>query len=514
MPPSATGIAAAFRSFQTSMFDRVDSLVLVYLRALVGISIYFWSSEFLTDDRYQAIFVEPRFLFKYSGFEWVRLWPGDGIYWHLVALKITSVCLLIGFLTRLSAIMLCASIGYLLLVQRQLYADYDFLLFSLSCLLIFLPAGRRLSVDSRFAIEPHRRKIWRWQLWLLRFQLGIPYSAAALAMLTGDWLRGQPVDLLLSSRSDLPLFESLSQVPAAAVILSYTGLLFALLAVPMLLNRWTRWVGVMLTLCFYIVGLLVSAGTLPWFLLASVPLFFPAQTLPYRMQLFLGHQTSGGVPQSDPAPSDDRKEHRSRAAVVIAALYIVFQTVLPLRGWMDSGNVDWNERGRHFAWRSMLSQKRALTDFLLIDENKGEHIFVPSTIILTPTQAGAADHHPELIRQTAVKLKELVAREFGVADCRVYALALVSLNGRRPTPIIDPTLDLPSLQRRGWQAKWVIDDPGPLLDPPWTADRKRWWKQLVLPGQFKALQGRTPAELQQFLEDRKRLMEESLTLEP
>ena len=148
----------------------------------------------------------------------------------------------------------------------------------------------------------------------------------------------------------------------------------------------------------------------------------------------------------------------------------------------------------------MLRNKTALTHYLVVDEDTGGFLFLPSTTVLTTYQQRRVDHHPELIRQTAVAIGE-AARQRGVARCRVHALALVSLNGRRPKPMIDPTVDLLTVQPGWWTDDWIDNDPGPFLQTPWTTAKQQWWTELELPAPFESLQGRTPAELDAYLEE-------------
>ena len=415
------------------MWDRVDSLILVLVRVVTGITIYFWADSFIVEEKYEVLFRQPRFLFKYAGLEWVQLWPGNGIYWHFVVAKIAGVCLAAGLLTRVSAAILCAAITYVLLVERQIYVNHYYLLACLAGLLVFLPAGRCLAVDSRIGIERRQCEFRRWQLWLLRFQLGIPYVFGGLAKLNGDWLRGQPAELILRSRTD---FGSgpLSEVPGAVEVMAYGGFLYDLLVVPMLLYRRTRWIAVALSLVFHLSNAItLSIGVFPWFMLATLVVFFPVETLSRRLRLFLGQRVEGAGVQRRAADDSGATTSIDKLGLALALAYVSVQVVLPMRPWVYPGDANWNQRGHQLAWRMMLRDKQALTRFLLVDPDASEYIVAPSTIILTPNQAAHADHHPELIRQTAVQLKELAREELGVADCRVHALALVSLNGRRPT---------------------------------------------------------------------------------
>ncbi|HCQ00914.1 MAG TPA: vitamin K-dependent gamma-carboxylase, partial [Candidatus Latescibacteria bacterium] len=48
-----------------------------------------------------------------------------------------------------------------------------------------------------------------WALWVLRLQPGIAYFYGGIAKINGDWLRGEPMRLWLSARTDFPMIRAL-----------------------------------------------------------------------------------------------------------------------------------------------------------------------------------------------------------------------------------------------------------------------------------------------------------------
>ena len=253
--------------------------------------------------------------------------------------------------------------------------------------------------------------------------------------------------------------------------MAYGGFLYDLLVVPMLFYRPTRWIAVALSVGFHVFnGLTLDIGVFPWFMLATLVVFFPIDTLRHRLNLFFGNKTD----QVSTANAVHRPTAMAGLGAALASIYVIVNLLLPIRPWVYPGDANWNERGQRFAWRMMLRDKHALTTFLLVDANSPEYIVVPSSIILTPNQMIHADVHPDLVRQTAVELRKLVREEFGVEQCSVHALALTSLNGRRPAPLVDPTVDLSEVSPGRWR-EWITEDPGPFLDPPWVEPIEQWW---------------------------------------
>ena len=108
----------------------------------------------------------------------------------------------------------------------------------------------------------------------------------------------------------------------------------------------------------------------------------------------------------------------------------------------------------------MLRSKRCLVHCLVVDQDTDAFIFVPSNQIMTAFQLKAAEQNPELIRQGAVQLAE-ASRSLGVQNCRVHALALVSLNGRKPALLVDPQTDLTRVTRGWTKDAWASKILGP-----------------------------------------------------
>src|SRR5690606_545059 len=122
------------------------------------------------------------------------------------------------------------------------------------------------------------------------------------------------------------------------------------------------------------------------------------------------------------------------------ALYCLVQVILPLRFAFYGGNVAWHEQGMRFSWRVMLRAKGGSVDYLARDRGTGEVFRVPPHRYLTKFQESELSSQPDLI----VQLAHHVARDFERRgrDVAVFATAYSNLNGRRPAPLVDPTLDL------------------------------------------------------------------------
>ncbi len=511
-------------SVRNGLFQRVDLSILVLLRVVTGVSLFFWARSYtqlvpftLPDGTVQfvplfkPIFQDPQFLFKYAGFEWVKLWPGNGIYWHFLVTKIAALMLAIGLFTRVSAAVLCGSVAYVLLVERQIYLNHYYLLACVAGLLVFLPSARSLSVDAAIGFERPGATCPRWQIWLVRFQLALPYVFGGIAKMELDWMRGLPASMILNDRKQFAFVDYFTQLPGHALIFSWGGLLFDLLIVPLLLYRRTRWLAVALAVGFHLSNaFLFKIGVFPWLMLATLIVFFPIDTfgnllrclfanysdspINYRQSKEIGLQNQSLLEGKLWLPQGAI----GKCGVALAAIYVIVQLLLPVRPWIVPGTPSWNERGQRFAWRMMLRQKSSMAHFKLVAPD-GTTRYYPSTIVMTEYQARRAERNPELLRQAAWQFKRN-AEKVGVNDIKVYCLALVSLNGRKPIPIIDPGVDLLTVKRGWFYDDWVNQQVGPIPSETWGHPKDEWWQHVNMPDQFTYLTRGTPSELQKVID--------------
>ena len=86
--------------------------------------------------------------------------------------------------------------AYQFLIDEALYDNHDYLIVLLGLLLAVVPAHRFFSLDARRRRALASETVPRWALWLLRFQIAVPYVFGGLAKLDADWLlRAQPMKM-------------------------------------------------------------------------------------------------------------------------------------------------------------------------------------------------------------------------------------------------------------------------------------------------------------------------------
>lgn len=452
-----------------------DIASLVVWRVGWGAMVAWWAWDYLVSGRVRYLYVQPQFHFTYTWFDWVRPWPGAGMYLHFLALAVLGVLVACGCCYRLAGLLWAAAFTYVFLLEKTNYQNHYYLMMLLGWWMPWLPLHRAVSVDATWRPAWAQDSVPAWSLWVLRFHVALPYFFGGVAKLDADWLAGWPMRQILAAYADWPLLGPLLVQEWMVAVLSWGGMFFDLAIVPLLLWRPTRGVAYAGCIVFHLTNaVLFDIHLFPWLMLLASTLFF-SPDWPRRVL--------GGKPLALPAPRPRRWEElpqASRLALVAMALYVVFHIVWPLRHQLYPGEASWTEQGHFFAWRMMLRGKTAVVRYYLTDPAVGRTWNPDLRPYLNEVQAGRFPRDPEMI----LELGQFLAREYEQATGRrleVRALALASLNGRKPQLLIDPQVDLTQQTRGQLLRPWVLPQNELLPATPWDAPPALWERALTLP---------------------------------
>lgn len=430
----------------------VDIAVLVYFRVAFG-AIMMWEmwrySSYGWISRY---WIEPSFHFTYFGFDWVQPWPGIGMYIHFGVMALLALFILLGLWYRLSATLFFLGFTYIFLLEQAQYLNHFYLVCLIAFLMIFLPANKAWSVDAWRQANGRSDYMPNWSLWLLRFQIGVPYFFGGLAKINGDWLRAQPIESWLASRTDFPLIGQYFTEKWMAFGFAYGGLLLDLLVVPFLIWRKTRPFAFLAALLFHLTNArLFSIGIFPWFMIAATAVFFDP-SWPRKVFNLLGLGQKASTP-----PAKNRLPNWGLALLTV---YVLLQILLPLRHFIIPGNPSWTEEGHRFAWHMKLRDKDADATFTLTNA-AGETWQIDPLEHLTARQLRKMSNRPYMVLQFAHFLAE-DATAHGHEGVEVRAEIWASLNGRSEQLLIDPTVNLAAQPRTPWVVDWIVPLTTPL----------------------------------------------------
>ena len=441
--PVAPGSAAAFR-----MIFGVLGVVAVARFAARG-----WISE---------LYIEPAHHLSYYGLGWVQAWPGWGMYLHFALLGLASLGVALGYRYRLSITAFFLLFTYVELIDQTTYLNHYYLVSLVSFVMIFLPLNRAASLDSRGApAGGPQPTIPRAALWMLRAQVGMVYVFAGIAKLNPDWLlHAEPLHIWLYNTTDTPLiglFVRESWVPYA---MSWAGACFDLTIVGWLLRKRTRPFAYAVLVMFHITTgvLFPSIGLFPWIMAGAALIFFdpdwPAHLARWP------RRPNGRAPASTPAaplvPAGvSPLSWPVRTALLLGAVFLAVQLLLPMRHLAYPGNVRWTEEGYRFSWRVLVTEKTGLVKFRVNSRAvDGERLVYPEEY-LTPVQVDRFAYQPDMILATAHIIRDdFISRGHEGVEVRVDAYA--TYNGRPATRLIDPEVDLAGVDAGIGPKHWIL----------------------------------------------------------
>lgn len=443
------------------LFRPVDGASLAAIRVFFGVLLFVGIARFVLEGWIEVLFVEPRHFLKYSGFEWVWVWSRPGMYAHYVVLAALAAAIAVGYRTRTAALLFFLSFTYVELMDVTNYLNHYYLVSLIALLLVVVPANRVWSIDAQQRGGAPAMTVPAWCVYLLRFQVGVVYVYAGLAKFGSDWLlHAQPLGLWLAARDETPLLGPWFATDWLPYAMSWGGFFFDTTIVFFLLWRWTRPVAFAVLLLFHgMTHVLFDIGLFPFLMTALATIFF-APDWPRTLLRRIGV----GVAAADTATATPQwgwTPLRVLGATALGAHCLV-QAALPLRHHYYPGSVLWHEQGMRWSWNVMVREKSGSITYHARDPESGRTWQITPQRYLTWRQANEMSGQPDLILQVAHLVADEL-RSLGVVDPEVRAEALVSLNGRPPSPLIDPEVNLADVRDGLGRATWILPEP---TDPP------------------------------------------------
>jgi len=420
-----------------ALLKPVDIAGLVAFRVMFGLVLVWETSRYFSHGWISRYWIAPELNLPYPGFGWLPHLPAAGMYGSWAVIGLLAVLVTLGAAYRLAAPLLALAFTYQFLLEQARYLNHFYFIILILGLLAIVPAHRQWSVDA--ALRPAIRSDYvpAWALWLLRFQVGVMYFYAGVAKLAPDWLAGEPMRMWLADRADFPVLGPFFTEPAAGLVAAWLGTALDLLAVPLLLYRRTRVLALVALAGFHLLNArLFIIGVFPVLAMAGT-LIFCEPDWPRRLLRLPapGRRAAAGPPNG-----------YGRGVAALLGVYVVVQLMLPLRHYAYPGDVNWTEEGHRFSWHMKLRTKSGEVIYAVTDRASRQQWLVDPRDRLETWQYADVATHPQLILQYAHELAHRWA-SYGLDGVEVRARTMVSLNGRNPAPLIDPTVDLAAIDR-------------------------------------------------------------------
>jgi len=372
--------------------------------------------------------IAPKFTFSHIGMDWLQPLPGNGMYYYYTVMAVCGILISIGLFYRYSLALFTILWAGVYFMQKTIYNNHYYLLLLLCIILLFLPANKSHSVDAKINPEIKTHFMPAWCLWVMIFQIGIVYFFAAVAKFYPGWLNGD-FTAILFQKSNPEFLGGIYRQKWFHYFIAYSGLLYDLLIVPMLLWKRTRWLAFAASVLFHLFNNFhLNIGIFPFLALSFSLFFFPPQTI---RKLFLRDTLSSADPL---IPNANKK-----ILVYFFIPFFIIQLVLPVRHYFIKGDVLWTEEGHRLSWRMMLRNKTGTIKFTIHDNISGKNSTFKLKKLLTKKQIKVMSVRPDMIWQTAQKIKEYYQKKG--KDVSIFIDSKVSINKNPAKVLIDPKTD-------------------------------------------------------------------------
>jgi len=372
----------------------------------------------------QAYYVVPSYHFSYPGFAWLRPFGEAGMVCLFVFVGLMALGMVWGIGRRGPATFFTLGFGAIFLMDQAYYQNHLYLVVLVGAL--FALMGLRRGESAR-----------RWMVDLMRLQVGVVYVFGGLAKINADWLAGEPMTQWMSIRADWAIIGPVVGHPSAGLWMSFMGLLFDLLIVPLLIwSRTRRWAFAGAVVFHALNAVLFKIGVFPILMLALTTVFFSPDWCERAVD-----EVSDGPAMPAWAP-------------VFCIAWALVQVSVPARSWLMDGHTSWSEEGHRFSWRMKLRSKVGRVTFHALDKEEGTHKIIKPEEQLTAYQARRMATRPRMILQYAHHIGEELSDE-GSGRWAVHADARASLNGRPPQSLVNPNTDLSSRMADG-PTDWIV----------------------------------------------------------
>lgn len=453
---------ASLRPRLSALTEPISSAPLAVFRIVFGAVLLASVARFALRGWIHELYVAPAYHFTYWGFGWVQPLGEAGMYALFAVMALAAAGVMLGWRYRLSAVVFFLTFTYAELIDKANYLNHYYFVSVVAFLLIWLPAGRRFSLDALRRPALRAATVPAWTVGALRLQLGLVYVFAGIAKLHPEWLLdAMPLRLWLPAHAHLPLVGGLLAEPATAYLMSWGGALYDLTIPFLLLSARTRPLAYAAVVGFHLTtAALFPIGMFPYIMIACTLVFFPARfhdALLGRLGGLL--RRIGAARPSSLVATAYRFGPRARWAVgALFAAHFALQVVIPLRSLAYPGDLFWTEQGFRFSWRVMLMEKAGYAVFDVHDPQSGRTWEVAPYEHLTPNQEKMMATQPDMILQFAHHLEALY-RAQGLDDVSVSARAYVTLNGRPSRLLVDPDVDLTRIATGPQPRSWVLPPP-------------------------------------------------------
>lgn len=430
----------------------IDGTSIALFRIGFGLFMLWEVGYLISIDFIEVFIVTPQAHFPYLYLEFLSPAPSWILYIILYGLLLCASLITIGRFYRIAIIGFFLGFSYLFLLDKAYYNNHLYLVCLVSFLLIFIPADNRLSLRSKK--WGHLQPTMLVHIIVLRLQLALVYFFGGVAKLNYDWIFSkEPARSMLEQKASLnSLFADFLTSDLVVNFVVYGGVIFdVVIGFLLFVPRVRKW-AIIAAFAFHLMNAFIfdDINIFPYFMILSLVLFLNTAEVEAYFDTKIAKT-------SVPSKIIEDNGKLSYPISILLVLFFSVQFLLPFRHFQYAGNTEWTGHGQRFAWRMKIQYRKIeKLDFKLKDYDK--KVIYPTDFRsygLNKDQINLISKDPYAAIQYARFLKDHARERKSIPNSEVVATILVSLNGRKPHQMFEPTLDLSALEYTTVEGNWV-----------------------------------------------------------
>jgi len=326
------------------LFLEIDNSPLIIFRIFFGFLLACETFGAILTGWVKENFIDVKFTFSHIGMEWLQPLPGNGMYFYFAVMGVLGLLVMIGYKYRWTLGAYTVLWAGVYFMQKTSYNNHYYLLLLVCLIMLMLPANAYASVDARQNPSLKRLTMPAWCSWIMIAQVAIVYFFATVAKFYPDWLDGTFIKNLMDRSVKNPVLHDIFIQKWFYLFIAYSGMVFDLLIVPLLLFKKTRTAAFIASLIFHIFNsITLQIGIFPFFALSFVVFFYPPEKM---RSLFF---------KKKPAVQEYGITYEHKGLLYYFFIpYFIIQLALPVRHHFMKGDVLWNVEGHMISCRMML----------------------------------------------------------------------------------------------------------------------------------------------------------------
>lgn len=385
-------------------------------------------------DYFYNVLIHSGYFIKYDFFEWVSLTSAENLKIIFLIAQVGSFFIAIGLFYRVSSFLVFLIWCYLFFTDQGHNNNHYYLIAMLLFSLIFVNANQWGGIKN---IKHKPCYVPQWNYLVFKLLVFVVYFYGGLAKLNWDWLNGYPLKYWLTGREDLGAFlQSVLEKDFTIYFFSYYGLFFDLVVGFLLFHKKLKYLALFLMIPFHVFNhFLWPIGVFPWLSIFITILFFEKEIA----QLI----------QSQRIESYQSSKKVELLVSITFVCFFSFQFLFPFRQYLYSGKTNWHGYGELFSWRMMLTDKQGAVRLRVYDQNNQSLGELSLESYINERQLFKLVYLPKNFVPFCQFIEAQIkndARNKGLGDIKIYVDAFKTINNRPFQRVIDPNIDLTSVE--------------------------------------------------------------------